>query len=489
MQESLMWVKHGAAYLLNLYTVDSTTGEGRLVGLFGQSAAMVNGQMEEIDFAYFGPPEEYTTYAPHNLDRPSFYCTTLKPCTDIAADTSAALAAASLALHPSDPVFARKCLQQAETIHAFASKNLGSYMNETVFPEVGWKTYREWYPSSGYRDELLLSCVWICSARGEGCGAYLEEANKWAEGTWPSEYSWADKSPAAFILLHRLSPSLETNSAITSYFSTLLPGGPIPRTARGLLYLFKWGSLRYACNAAFLGMVWGRELEKEGDAEGARRVRTMAVQQGNYVLGDAGRSWVVGFGDGWPRSPYHKSSYNSWIDWPMRGQPSSDQLTDFLYSPTPNRHILYGALVGGPELNDSYVDNRNDYVYTEVTQDYNAAFQGLMGALVQYYGAGTVERGSDCGLELGWEHPNAKRDRKPVWGKGDCYHGCGECPKDKKLWYQPPGYEGTGTGLSNDDAKTNRVSTNAAGRRIVGEGFFIILDGVSLFVLRCGKKF
>ena len=52
-----MWVQHGAEYLLNLYSVDSATGEERFVGLFGQSAAMVNDQMEEIDFAYFGPPE------------------------------------------------------------------------------------------------------------------------------------------------------------------------------------------------------------------------------------------------------------------------------------------------------------------------------------------------------------------------------------------------------------------------------------------------
>ena len=51
-------------------------------------------------------------------------------------------------------------------------------------------------------------------------------------------------------------------------------------------------------------------------------------------------------------------------------------------SPDPNYHVLYGALVGGPDENDNYVDRRNDAVQNEVATDYNAGFQTAVAALV-----------------------------------------------------------------------------------------------------------
>ena len=43
-------------------------------------------------------------------------------------------------------------------------------------------------------------------------------------------------------------------------------------------------------------------------------------------------------------------------------------------SPGPNPHILYGALVGGPDKNGDYVDDKKDYKQNEVATDYNAGF-------------------------------------------------------------------------------------------------------------------
>jgi chitodextrinase len=51
--------------------------------------------------------------------------------------------------------------------------------------------------------------------------------------------------------------------------------------------------------------------------------------------------------------------------------------------PEKTRHVLYGAMVGGPSSpNDEYRDNRNDFVMNEVATDYNA---GLTSALVRLY--------------------------------------------------------------------------------------------------------
>jgi hypothetical protein len=39
--------------------------------------------------------------------------------------------------------------------------------------------------------------------------------------------------------------------------------------------------------------------------------------------------------------------------------------------------------VGGPDNNDSYKDERSNYVSNEVATDYNAAYQGLLANLVK----------------------------------------------------------------------------------------------------------
>src|SRR5678815_4498869 len=56
-------------------------------------------------------------------------------------------------------------------------------------------------------------------------------------------------------------------------------------------------------------------------------------------------------------------------------------------SPTISRHILYGALVGGPKSNnDAYTDDRSDFTMNEVATDYNAGFTGALARLAQEYG-------------------------------------------------------------------------------------------------------
>ena len=40
--------------------------------------------------------------------------------------------------------------------------------------------------------------------------------------------------------------------------------------------------------------------------------------------------------------------------------------------------MLYGALIAGPSRDDSYTDDRGDFVSNEVATDYNAGFQGAL---------------------------------------------------------------------------------------------------------------
>jgi len=59
-------------------------------------------------------------------------------------------------------------------------------------------------------------------------------------------------------------------------------------------------------------------------------------------------------------------------------------------NPGPNHQVLYGALVGGPDAQDNYVDDRNDYVKNEVATDYNAAFQSALAGLAQAQSKGML---------------------------------------------------------------------------------------------------
>ena len=46
--------------------------------------------------------------------------------------------------------------------------------------------------------------------------------------------------------------------------------------------------------------------------------------------------------------------------------------------PSPNPHILVGALVAGPDLNDFHEDCRANYTMNRVAIDYNAGFQSAL---------------------------------------------------------------------------------------------------------------
>jgi hypothetical protein len=78
---------------------------------------------------------------------------------------------------------------------------------------------------------------------------------------------------------------------------------------------------------------------------------------------------VVGFGSNPPVNPHHRGAHGSW--------------NGSISNPIESRHILYGALVGGPSSasDSSYVDDRSNYITNEVALDYNAGFTGALARL------------------------------------------------------------------------------------------------------------
>ena len=93
------------------------------------------------------------------------------------------------------------------------------------------------------------------------------------------------------------------------------------------------------------------------------------------MLGDSGKSFVIGFGDNFPLQPHHKAAA-------CASQPAECTWDTFSDTSKDNPHQLNGALVGGPSAaNDYYKDDRTDYNMAEVTLDYNAGFQSAVAGL------------------------------------------------------------------------------------------------------------
>ena len=231
----------------------------------------------------------------------------------------------------------------------------------------------------------MWGALWLHRATGES--SYLDKALSAYSQIFPGDPSsqsfpqlkWThagdDKTYGSLVLLSMLgidSAHRTQAERWLDYWTIGRDGQRITYTPGGLAWLDTWGSLRYAANTAFLAFVYSDRVR---DHSG--RYRDFATAQINYMLGSnpAGRSYVCGFGSNPPTKPHHRGAHGSW--------------NNQIQNPVDNRHVLYGALVGGPGNNDSYTDTRDNYINNEVACDYNAAFTGALARLYELTGGFT----------------------------------------------------------------------------------------------------
>lgn len=329
------------------------------------------GQIGQGDGAhsFWGAPEIYTQATGY---RPKIWWLTPEhPGSEPAAESAAFLAAASMLFASDDPTYAATLLLHARQLYEFANTHRGNY-TESI-PGVS-SAYNSW---SGYHDELCWAAAWLHRATGEQ--SYLDAsevhyANSGADPFWAQ--SWDGKINGAACLLAALTGKDVYNNYVRQHLEHWLPGGGIAYTPGGLAWLNQWGSLRYAANTAFIAFAYA---EMVGDTPDGN-YRAFGEQQINYILGDNPRnsSYVCGFGENPPVKPHHRGAHGSW----------NDQIQD----PGPNRHVLWGALVGGPASADDYdwSDNRNDWIANEVACDYNAGFTAALARMSMIYGGDSL---------------------------------------------------------------------------------------------------
>jgi len=119
---------------------------------------------------------------------------TKTPGTEVAAETAAAMAAASLVFKESDTKYSSTLLKHAKQLFDFADNNRGSY--SVNIPEV-----QSYYNSTGYGDELLWAASWLYHATEDQI--YLdfvsENGEEFGNFGSPSWFSWDNKLPGTHV--------------------------------------------------------------------------------------------------------------------------------------------------------------------------------------------------------------------------------------------------------------------------------------------------
>lgn len=233
------------------------------------------------------------------------------------------------------------------------------------------------YRSSHFYDELFYAANWLYIATGEQ--SYLDKATSYIPnlgkelGSDELKYSWGmcwDDVMQGGLLLY----AINTNDSF--YIGRIQKHldywtDSVKALDGGAKWLTTWGCLRYATTAGFLASVACDTVLK---GTNTTKYQNFYEDQINYCLGDNpdGQSFVVGYGDKSPQNPHHRTAHASW--------------KNALDTPETNRHILYGALVGGPNEDGSYEDDRQNYINNEVACDYNAGFTVLLCKMTDAYG-------------------------------------------------------------------------------------------------------
>lgn len=162
----------------------------------------------------------------------------------------------------------------------------------------------------------------------------------------------------------------------------------------GLLFKMSDSNMQYVTSTSFLLLTYAKYLtsaKKVVNCGGAtvtpNRLRSIAKKQVDYLLGDnpLKMSYMVGYGPRYPLKIHHRGSSLPCV----AAHPAKIQCTagfDYMHSESPNPNVLVGAVVGGPDQNDRFPDERSDYEQSEPSTYINAPLVGTLAYLAHSFG-------------------------------------------------------------------------------------------------------
>lgn len=317
-----------------------------------------------------------------NPNRPVYYADKDAPAVNFVADAAASLAAASVVFHQNgEPEYAALLRGRAAALYRFAKA-----YRESPNAHKKWKQSAGTAPTmvdlndSGHFEgdpasKLCWAALWLhqatTGAKTASPAGYLDDAMGYAARLDANGYGYNDYSLGDYILLAKLSGKASYKTAIEKKLDTWVS---TPRTPGGLAKIGTpgdYGKLRNVNNAAFPTFVYA----DSGLAapEKARAYTAWAQSQLDYALGSnpSERSYEMGFqppGKSVVRSIHHRTAQGVWAGF------------EHLISNRPEfslvaRHTLYGALIGGPNWDDEFIEDNAPQQH-EVALDFQSGFTG-----------------------------------------------------------------------------------------------------------------
>ncbi|KAK3228026.1 hypothetical protein Dsin_007888 [Dipteronia sinensis] len=338
-------------------------------------------------------PEDMTT------DRRAYKIDPSNPGSDLAGETAAAMAAASMVFRHSNPAYSSELLRHAYQLFDFADKYRGKYDSSIT---VAQKYYRS---VSGYNDELLWAAAWLYQASGNHY--YLDYLGRngdsmggtgWGmtEFGWDVKYAGVQTLVAKFLMQGKAGQHasvFEKYQQKAEYFmcSCIGKGGRnVQKTPGGLIFRQRWNNMQFVTSASFLATIYsdylassGKNLKCSSGNVVPAELLSFAKSQVDYILGDNPRatSYMVGYGNNYPRQVHHRaSSIVSFKVNPSFVSCRGGYATWFSRKAS-DPNLLMGAIVGGPDAYDNFADERDNYEQTEPATYNNAPLLGILARL------------------------------------------------------------------------------------------------------------
>ncbi|XP_047158043.1 endoglucanase 8-like [Vigna umbellata] len=322
------------------------------------------------------------------------------PGSDVAGETAAALAAASIVFRSRDPSYSTKLLNRAVAVFQFADSHRGAYSNSLSRAVCPF-----YCDVNGYQDELLWAAAWLhkASRRRQYREYIVRNQVVLRAGDTINEFGWDNKHAGINVLI-----SKEVLMGRANYFASFkqnadqficstLPGISHPQvqySPGGLIFKAGGSNMQHVTSLSFLLLAYSNYLSHAnkvvpcGETTATPALlKHLAKRQVDYILGDnpLGMSYMVGYGPRYPRRIHHRaSSLPSLAVHPARiGCKAGSR---YFFSPNPNPNVFVGAVVGGPTNNtDSFPDSRPFFQQSEPTTYINAPLVGLLAFFSGHY--------------------------------------------------------------------------------------------------------
>ncbi|MBL9174868.1 MAG: glycoside hydrolase family 9 protein [Verrucomicrobiales bacterium] len=347
--------------------------------------------------------------------RPTLRITHQVPAADIPAAMAAAMASSSMVIREQGSLlrnrpgfqdfdataFADVLLDRASLLTRFAAAHAGPVLAEGL-SEAERERIRKArrlalrsdgvIVETGYRadpfDKIVSAASWLQRAaqgRDRNCGTewltlaldvyeqgYKAESNH----DWWKDYGAGNFGKQAAYNLMRLRPEDERFHAELQLYCSRF--WEYRRTPGGLRlrewFAHEYGSLRHANNAAVIALYYSDYVERAPTIQGntwwkagrsnadlKTQYLEAAKSQVDYALGanPYGRSYLVGFGHQPFNHVHHRGAYGPWAGFEHFIPHKADDRGT-------NRHILYGALVAGPDHQDVFLCGKDHRLWQPV---------------------------------------------------------------------------------------------------------------------------